>query len=127
MDGQVGGDQVEGLVVWGAEDEGIPHPFLAHRTDEDRFGLIQGLPVPAVLADHEVDLLGHGGGLAPEGHEEIAAAGLGTDGTLDAEDKQGKQYSLHGRLNSLCLQMAYPFESGEFTSMASAQMSAILA
>jgi hypothetical protein len=75
MHAQIGGDQPDLLPVAGPQQKRIAHAFFTHSAHQHRIVSIQRLPLPAVLTDAHVNLLGHRGGLVPERREQKSPLG----------------------------------------------------
>ena len=94
MRGEVGGDEIKLFAVVCADQIGITHAFFAERADKNGLGVVEFVPLPAIVADHKVNLLGHRRLLAFEGDEEKAAV-AGQGGAPGQQGDQKKQF-FHG-------------------------------
>ena len=74
IDGQVGCQQEEFLVIVRAQQKRVAHAFLAQFAHQDRLSAVQRLPVAAIAAQAEINLLGQRRLLAFEGDEQESAA-----------------------------------------------------
>jgi hypothetical protein len=74
FDAQVGCQDVELLAIRGADDGGVAQPFFAQVRLQNGLGIVEVLPVQAILARREIDLFAIGG-LAGEVHQQIARIG----------------------------------------------------
>ena len=70
VDGKVGRNDVKLFPIMVTEDIRVTDTLFAQFGDKDGLGVIESLPITAILAEAEVNLLSHRGFFTIEGHEQ---------------------------------------------------------
>ena len=95
VDREVGGNEVKRLAVGRTQQERVAHALFADLADERGLAVVERLPVAAVLANREVDLLGQRALFAAKGHEQKPAGNVRREGGAGAEGEEQGEEGFH--------------------------------